>query len=156
MITVYSNNFSWRKTQGPGTLVAKLEMGSFEAVKKVILIYADKCWKPLKLGANLKWRYYNTKMKSMEAKHQWIEKHKLYGHFHWNSSLQRYVETTVVWNQPLLNDNLRIRLNCIWNWNIFLLLRKAINKKMGKSKRRTFIQTMASIPIERPPATGYS
>ncbi|XP_073253834.1 uncharacterized protein [Porites lutea] len=35
MITVYSNNFSWRKTQKPGTLVAKLEMGSFEAVKKV-------------------------------------------------------------------------------------------------------------------------
>ena len=43
MITVYSKNFSWRKTQKPGTLVAKLEMGSFEAVKKVILIYADKC-----------------------------------------------------------------------------------------------------------------
>ncbi|KAM7449394.1 hypothetical protein ABFA07_002760 [Porites harrisoni] len=35
MITVYSNNFSWRKTQKPGILVAKLEMGSFEAVKKV-------------------------------------------------------------------------------------------------------------------------
>ncbi|CAH3190380.1 unnamed protein product [Porites evermanni] len=35
LITVYSNNFSWRKTQGPGTLVAKLEMGSFQAVKKV-------------------------------------------------------------------------------------------------------------------------
>lgn len=35
MITIYSNNFSWRKMQGPGTLVAKLEMGSFQAVKKV-------------------------------------------------------------------------------------------------------------------------
>ncbi|KAM7434816.1 hypothetical protein ABFA07_015142 [Porites harrisoni] len=35
MITVYSNNFSWRKKQGSVTLVAKLEMGSFQAVKKV-------------------------------------------------------------------------------------------------------------------------
>ncbi|KAM7449390.1 hypothetical protein ABFA07_002756 [Porites harrisoni] len=35
MITVYSNNFSWRKKQRSVTLVAKLEMGSFQAVKKV-------------------------------------------------------------------------------------------------------------------------
>ncbi|KAM7434819.1 hypothetical protein ABFA07_015144 [Porites harrisoni] len=35
MITVYSNNFSWRKKQGSVTLVAKLEMGSFQDVKKV-------------------------------------------------------------------------------------------------------------------------
>ena len=47
MITVYSNNFSWRKKQGSVTLVAKLEMGSFQAVKKVKLISPGKCWRPL-------------------------------------------------------------------------------------------------------------
>ena len=30
--------------------MAKLEMGSFQAVKKVILLYAGKCWQPLNLG----------------------------------------------------------------------------------------------------------
>ena len=47
MITVYSNNFFWRKKQGSVTLVAKLEMGSFQAVKKVMLISSDKCGRPL-------------------------------------------------------------------------------------------------------------
>ena len=53
MVTVYSNNFSWRKTRGPGTLVAKLEMGSFQAVKKVIILYEGKCWQPLNLGKRI-------------------------------------------------------------------------------------------------------
>ena len=47
MTTVYSNNFSWSKKQGSVTLVAKLEMGSFQAVKKVMFISPDKCGRPL-------------------------------------------------------------------------------------------------------------
>ena len=50
MITVYSNTFSWRKRQGSVTLVAKLEMGSFLAVKKVVLISPDKCGRSLMLA----------------------------------------------------------------------------------------------------------
>ena len=75
MITIYSNNFSWRKIQGPGTLVAKLEMGSFQAVKKVILLCAGKCWQPLNLGKLIvkvlqnKNEIYGSQL----AKHQWIQ-----------------------------------------------------------------------------------
>ena len=74
MITIYSNNFSWRKIQGPGTLVAKLEMGSFQAVKKVILLCAGKCWQPLNLG-KLIVKVLQNKNESYgnQAKHQWIQ-----------------------------------------------------------------------------------
>ena len=74
MITIYSNNFSWRKIQGPGTLVAKLEMGSFQAVKKVILLYAGKCWQPLNLGELIVQVLQNkNELYGSQAKHQWIQ-----------------------------------------------------------------------------------
>jgi len=37
MIKVYSDKFIWSKTREAGTLIAKVEMGDFEAVRKVIL-----------------------------------------------------------------------------------------------------------------------
>ena len=74
MITIYSNNFSWRKIQGPGTLVAKLEMGSFQAVKKVILLYAGKCWQPLNLGELIVKVIQNkNELYGSQAKHQRIQ-----------------------------------------------------------------------------------
>ena len=74
MITIYSNNFSWRKIQGPGTLVAKLEMGFFQAVKKVILLYAGKCWQLLNLGKLIvKVLQNKNEIYGSQAKHQWIQ-----------------------------------------------------------------------------------
>jgi len=35
MIKVYSDKFIWSKTREAGTLIAKLEMGDFEAVRKI-------------------------------------------------------------------------------------------------------------------------
>ena len=91
MTTVYSNNFSWKKSQGPGTLVAKLEMGSFQAVKKVILLYAGKCWQPWNLGKRI--------LKVLQNKNEiYIWKPSISGSNNTNFTelLQRYLETTGV------------------------------------------------------------
>ena len=37
MIKVYSDKFCWSKTSEGGTLMAKLEMGDFAAVRKVMI-----------------------------------------------------------------------------------------------------------------------
>ena len=140
MTTVYSNNFSWKKSQGPGTLVAKLEMGSFQAVKKVILLYAGKCWQPLNLGKLI--------VKVLQNKNE------IYGS---QASVDPITQTllnfsSVMWRQPecepFLYDYLRIRLSCKWNWNIFLLLRKAINKKWENQSTFWSKLCMASMQVQ--------
>ena len=76
------------------TLVAKLEMGSFQAVKKVMLISLDKCGRPLIL----------PKTSGSQGTPHLLK-------FSLEIPEHRFLETRSL--KPLLIDNFRVSLHCI-------------------------------------------